>query len=51
MSAFMSICQGVLIMLNKHQTDTADEILASVKQCCKVGNLRPVISITLITTA
>ncbi|MGS2744381.1 cation diffusion facilitator family transporter [Halomonas sp. LS-001] len=39
------------IQLEKHQIDTAEEILESVEQHCKVRNLRPVTSITLITSA
>jgi cation diffusion facilitator family transporter len=37
------------IQLDKQQIDDAEEIVESVKQHCKLRNLRPVTSITLVT--
>ena len=39
------------IQLDKYQIDTADEILESVEQHCRVRHLRPVTSITLVTSS
>ena len=37
------------IQLDKQQIDDAEEIVESVEQHCKQRNLRPVMSITLVT--